>query len=298
MIPYRFPAWVAITLFSLVTLLSILDERDRNWYFEAKWSIALASISFGLSALICIGQLITAVREKIVATKTEGMLILVLVVLWCLAIPVIMSPGNGLALRDARIVDANLYFASWAAFASALFMFASYGQGTGRFDSVFASRWWLCLLISSAITLSATLRLKNELTACSGSARREQCRELRMGVALSGFSSAVAGGLILLGYTQSMSDMSGMIGLAASILVLVAWSVCVAYLTFDGGPGSNVGNLFFGTWVSFVLSLYLAMTHTQVALSSSTGSSSSPTSTTSNTRTSKAKKSSEQALPK
>lgn len=276
LIPYRFPAWLALSLFSLVTILAILDERDRNWHFEAKWSIALASISFGLSTLLCIGQLIQDVRQKIASTKTEGILIMILIVVWCLANIVIMSPGNGLALLDSRIVDANLYFASWAAFACALYIFASYGHSTGRLDTIFASRWWLCLLISSIITLSAALRLKSNLTVCLGSGRREQCRELRLGIALSAFSVAICAGVILLAYIQSsLSEYAGWIGLGASLLVALGWGFCVAFLTFDNGPGSNVGNLFFGTWVSFVLALHLALTHMQVAMASTTTTSSS-----------------------
>jgi hypothetical protein len=225
-IPYRFPAWLALTMFSLISLLAILDERNGNWYFEAKWSIALASISFGIGVLVCIVQLVNDARDKFVATKVEGSLILFLVIVWALAIPVIMAPSHGLAMVEGRIVDSNLYFASWAAFCSALFMFANYGRSMGgRLDSVFGSRWWLCLFISSCITMTAAIRLKNSWgTTCRDAAGREQCHELRLGIILSIASMAIGIGMVFLGVSNT--SLPQFVGVIAGLLVLTAWSVC------------------------------------------------------------------------
>jgi hypothetical protein len=260
-IPYRFPAWLALTMFSLISILAMLDERNNNWYFEAKWSVALASISFGVGAIVCILQLVNDARDKFVATKVEGSVILLLVIVWVLAIPVIMSPSHGLAMEAGKIVDSNLYFSSWAAFCSSLFMFASYGRSIGgRLDSFFGSRWWLCLFISSCITMTAAIRLKNSWgTTCRDSSGREQCQELRLGIILSIASMAIAIGMIFLGVSNT--SLPQFVGVIAGLLVLTAWSVCVARLTFGRGPGSPVGTLFFGTWISFFLALYLALSH-------------------------------------
>jgi hypothetical protein len=41
-----------------------------------------------------------------------------------------------------------------------------------------------------------------------------------------------------------------------SVFLLILWAFGVSYITFgDKAPGEYIGNLFFGTWISFVLVL-------------------------------------------
>lgn len=105
--------------------------------------------------------------------------------------------------------------------------------------------------------MTAIIRQKNSRATCRGGSGREICDELRLGLALSVASMATALAMVVMGVTGTSTP--HFVGFLAGIFVLVAWSVCVAYLTFDNGPASSVGNLFFGTWISFLLALYLAM---------------------------------------
>lgn len=43
----------------------------------------------------------------------------------------------------------------------------------------------------------------------------------------------------------------------ATLLQLVLWCFGVGYITFGTSPGSTIGNLFFGTWISFILTVFL-----------------------------------------
>lgn len=43
----------------------------------------------------------------------------------------------------------------------------------------------------------------------------------------------------------------------ATTLQLILWCFAVGYITFGTSPGSTIGNLFFGTWISFVLTVFL-----------------------------------------
>jgi uncharacterized protein (DUF486 family) len=46
--------------------------------------------------------------------------------------------------------------------------------------------------------------------------------------------------------------------LASSTLLFLFWCLGVAYVTFGfAAPGSRIGNLFFSTWVSFILSMII-----------------------------------------
>jgi hypothetical protein len=43
----------------------------------------------------------------------------------------------------------------------------------------------------------------------------------------------------------------------SSVLMVVLWSFGLGYTTFGDGPGKNIGNLYFSTWTSFLLSVLL-----------------------------------------
>jgi hypothetical protein len=45
--------------------------------------------------------------------------------------------------------------------------------------------------------------------------------------------------------------------LIASGVFLIMWCFGVGFITFGGGPGSTIGNLYFSTWISFILSIVM-----------------------------------------
>ena len=279
-LPCRLPVWIALVLFSLVSLLSILDENsnDKTRTFEVKWCIALSSISLGLSFLATLANMFESMREKFVATKLEGFVIVVSVIVWIRAIPVLMAPNQGLAMSQSIIVDANLYFASWLAFCCSLAMLGSFGGRLGEDSALgFMTKYWFCLFLASMITMTAALRLFRDNEACS-KVETEQCSKLRLGIALSIVSAIVTGIILIFALFIKTKTLSTVILLVASILVLAIWSVLVTFLTFKDGPGSRVGTLFFGTWISCILSLYLTVLNILIMAAPSGGSTAVPSS--------------------
>ena len=278
-LPCRLPVWIALVLFSLVSLLSILDESNaKTRTFEVKWCIALSSISLGLAFLATLANMSEGMRDKFLTTKVEGFTIIISVTVWILAIPVAMAPNHGLAMSQSIIVDANLYFASWLAFCCSLAMLGSFGGRLGDDSAMgYMTKYWLCLFLASMITMAAALRLFRDNEACS-TIETKQCDNLRMGIALSIVSAVVTGIILIFAFFLKTKTLSSAILLVASILVLAIWSVLVTFLTFKNGPGSRVGTLFFGTWISCILSLYLAVLNIYMMSASSGGSSSVPSS--------------------
>lgn len=276
LLPQRMPIWIALVVFSLVCLLSTLDEApsDRR-NFEMKWCIALSSISLVISFLASLANTSEGIRDKFVATKIEGTFIFLSVTVWILAVPVLMGPNQGLAVNQNTIVDANLYFSSWLAFCCSLAMLGSFGRD--RLDKGYLTKHWLCLFISSMITMTAALRMFRDNQDCSQK-ENEICSELRMGIALSIVSAAIASVILIFAFFVTNKNLSGVLLLVASILILALWVVLVVFLTFKNGPGSKVGTLFFGTWISCILALFLAVSYIHMVASSP-----SSTSTTSDT---------------
>jgi hypothetical protein len=288
LLPYRFPAWAALTMFSLISLLSILDERrsvngKKTWEFHEKWCLSLASISFAIGAIVSFLHCISTMRQKLIASSAEGALILIVVIIWVMAIPVIMGPNHDLAVSEDKIVDANLYFSGWMSFGLALYIFASFGREVGKLSYLHNGKWWLCLAISSLIAMTAAVRIFNN-THCDGR-EKVKCRDLRLGISLSIVSAFISVFLVAAPYILKDRALPSVAVLIAAIIVLVLWSILVAYLTFKNGPGSRVGNLFFAIWISFSLALYLV-----VSLLFATALASDGTTTTTSTPKSKEKK--------
>jgi hypothetical protein len=174
----------------------------------------------------------------------------------------ITTPDDGLAVNhNFQIDNANLYFSSWGAFMFALLLLASVGneRGVSAGRDAFARRW-LWLVVSSLVVMAASSRMFDGV--CQNNQfnmRGEFCRELKLGISLGVVSAVIAGVMTLLMYfSPSMIPMDFM-GMFLCVCVMVLWGVLVAYLTFDNGPASTVGNLFFGVWVSAILALDLGV---------------------------------------
>jgi hypothetical protein len=61
--------------------------------------------------------------------------------------------------------------------------------------------------------------------------------------------------------------MPSTVNASASFVMFFAWSLGVALLTFgDKSPGNEVGNLYFGCWVAFVLCLFMVSSNIKDAL--------------------------------
>jgi hypothetical protein len=278
-VPHRLSAWVALALFSLISLLSVIDEREYHgqWEFEEKWTVSLVSISFGLAVIVSFLHALTMDNFETV----EGAMTVLILVAWFCCIPVIMAPNHHLAVRGTSIVDANLYFSSWAAFSTSFYLFASVGYE--KITSVFSSldKWWIGLFVSSAVAMTAAMRTFNSKEDCSeNNQEREQCNELRLGISLSIASMVISGSIVIFAYFQKLSWRWAR--LAGSVIALIIWSILVAYLTFKNGPGSQVGNLFFGTWISFIVSLCLAVSYMQAAVADYKGATPTPSKTAKN----------------
>jgi hypothetical protein len=54
----------------------------------------------------------------------------------------------------------------------------------------------------------------------------------------------------------SAAPIQGLVG----ILLLAAWACGVSYITFGDGPGNELGNLYFATWISFILAMSITAT--------------------------------------
>jgi hypothetical protein len=67
---------------------------------------------------------------------------------------------------------------------------------------------------------------------------------------------------LLVAGLSSVPILQGLVG----VLLLASWACGVSYITFGDGPGSELGNLYFATWISFILAMSIAATASKLML--------------------------------
>jgi hypothetical protein len=94
--------------------------------------ISACSISVGFAFLSCLAYL--SMSDKFVGEKPEGFVSVFLLLIWVCGLPIIMNPSRSMAVTASStfglsvVINANLYFFSWAAFACIVYICGSYAR--------------------------------------------------------------------------------------------------------------------------------------------------------------------------
>jgi len=272
-VPFRLTAWILLVLSSAISVVSLIDERPSNnadeWDFELFWSVVLASIAGGVAMIMSIvhgAATLVQFQDVGVHEYVELAAVLVTVVAWIMVIPVVMNPDKELAIdaTTLNIIDANLYFSCWWGFMASLALFVYHGGEA--LTSRNLSREWICLIIASLVsTMAASNRIDTNCSSTSTISTQTDgwCKDLRIAVSLATFSAACAATItigLFLGERLAKYFKQWVLLMVAAV-VLGLWVVLVALLTFKDGAAKQVGTLFFGIWISALLSLYICLQH-------------------------------------
>jgi hypothetical protein len=128
----RFQAWFASADFAAFLSRRAAHRNTDTWDKDDKGEWVLSDFIIIL-VVACVGALATMFIKKLfVGRLLEGALSLLMVILWCAGLPPVMNPDNSIAVTGAynapTIINPNLFFFSWVAFAGSLFIFGSYLQ--------------------------------------------------------------------------------------------------------------------------------------------------------------------------
>jgi hypothetical protein len=187
------------------------------------------------------------------------------IVLWGFGIPVIMNPNNSIAVSYTEVNNANLYFASWAAFCCCMWIVGSQAQETCGLDmTTVAPRKAKSygLVASSLVVMGSSIRIfksfKCQRTEMSGV---QVCRQTKFAISAGVIGFCVA---VLWTYASHRGLLTHHQGVVVSNYelygsggLLVLWVFGLAFITFGQGPGHSIGNLYFATWVSLIISIFL-----------------------------------------
>jgi len=171
-----------------------------------------------------------------------------------------MNPENEIAvrgiaaLRETTVINANLYFFSWGAFAACLFLTGSLMQESAGIDLKATPRktvGWTCLTASSLVVMGSAVRIFK--TQDCNDVSDSFCKRTKFAVSLGAVGFFLAGILTVL----AAQGLNLACETASATLMLCLWCFGLGYLTFGESPGNDVGNLYFATWFSFIICVFL-----------------------------------------
>jgi len=137
--------------------------------------------------------------------------------------------------------------------------------GTGTKNAKFDKVLWVVLVATSLIVMSSAVRLWKHRD-CEN-LETTNCRRLEYSFSLGVISGVVAFCWLLIG-----ARLPVLADAILSLLMLVLWCLAVAYTTFgDASPAYTLGNLYFSTWLSFIISCRLIAAGIQNVIASMKG---------------------------
>ena len=282
----RFSLWIAFWVFATVTLGSSVEIVSHLWEKlanencsfpmthtgtikqkneidnpneAAKWAIACSAITFSVAAIVSIMHLIPIASACIVGTVTEGIISFVLMGFWTATVAIVTKPSNKLAfVSTSREINANLFFFSWAGFVTSLVLFISYLKSAVGVDLLGSMHQrgarltsWAALIATSFIIMGSSLRVMNSHCSPNKQQTEEYCIRTKLGISLGAIGLAFA----LLVVTLKLFCRVGSViyEFVPALILAILNGVGVAFITSNNGPGSTIGNLYFGSWISFLV---------------------------------------------
>lgn len=260
----RFNAWWLLTAFSIVVLTAVSTQtKDLDRDAAQKWALAAPSVTLALGALATLAH--GFARDRFVGTPIEGGLVTLCLGFWAGGLPVIMNPDNDIAVTTGGgVLNANIYFFSWGAFASVLVLSGSFAREMMEVESprpgLKRTLWWFALCAASLVVMASASRVfrnpDGSPVSCKDSSITDSdyCRRTKLGVSLGVVSAVIA--LVM---SLVCSRLHCTVEAFVAVIMLIMWCFAVGYDTFgDNSPATSIGNFYFSTWACFILSLLLA----------------------------------------
>lgn len=155
---------------------------------------------------------------------------------------------------DGSVSNGNIFYFSWMGFLTSSVLLISFLQSAMQVyvpSELSSSRfkYWATLFASSIVVLGSSGDFFNRM--CGGSGGRNYCNRCILGIITGSFTTLLS--LIIIIMTIMKGHVPFVIECGSSLIMLVFNALTVGFLTSDKGPGAPLGNLYYFSWLSFVL---------------------------------------------
>jgi hypothetical protein len=186
---------------------------------------------------------------------------------WLVDLLITMHSDDSWAVNEiGEIRMANLYYFSWGAIIVAGMQMMSYARllfGHENKNEMFVV--WAALVKVCMVILGASLHVWHGISdSCRGGLEDELEQGGSSFCARTKLAIGIAGTGILCGWAVTISRILGCpiperfrthIEMGISVILIIVFGVGLAFITGIGGPGQSVGDLFYSSWIAFVVSL-------------------------------------------
>ena len=246
------------------------DLEDAN--SAAKWAVACSAITFSVTALVLLAHMIPVASTIVVGSKIEGLLTFLLMGFWTATVSIVTNTDNDLGAVQSdtnQVNNGNLYYFSWAGFVLAIVLFVSYLRSAYGLDLVDAMKGrasrlthWAGMLAAAMVVMGSSARVFTQ--DCDTNENDEvqfptaYCTRTKFAIALGAIG--VFFSLVVVAVKLVCSSATPFtLEFAVSSLLTVMNTFGVAYITSNSGPGRAIGNLYYFSWISFIISAVIAV---------------------------------------
>lgn len=235
------------------------DEKELDQAFGE----VLPMLSLVLTLIMIVSHLQPTLQAMVIGTRAETSITLVCLAFSITLVAIITGPGHGLAVdNDGSIAYGNQYYFSWVSLFTMLYLtqflierkFGINVTDTMRMRSKSFSYWVALVFCSIVVMGSSSEYYGRNCSGKGGNKPQPFCSRTAFGISV---------GLVGLVFASGIVAMKIMHGVAASYLIEVGFAMWlfilylleVGFVTDNQGPGAPLGNLYYFSWISFLLTV-------------------------------------------
>lgn len=228
-------------------------------------------------AVVCACQFLLCLQKQIYQIVSQmwlGGLISIVTFGICMATLVITmhSESSWAVNAIGEIEAANLYYFVWASIFTAALQMASYlDKFLGVQSEEYITAIWIAVGKVCFVVLGGGYHIWHNISStCTLDEIRSRtvtfCSRTILAIAVSFTGMAVTGLitsiriLFALRCSGSMVRPRAHLEMIMSLFLVLLFGVALALITGIGGPGESVGDLFYGSWLAFLISIILVKT--------------------------------------
>jgi len=248
--------WTIQMFLSMIVLCAMSENfPPSDLSIKELFAYAVSGFSVALSMIMSIMYYVKRSKRFVGGTIFELVGATLLLGLWIGAAVIIQDPKNDIASTidlstGVEFVDeANLYFFTWFALFSNVYLVASFFRDVTTIN--YRMLGWISVLLTSLILLGISRHLTEDICDADDGVI---CFRIKYASVASGVASFIAFVASVLTYQSKITSNTGVVLVSPNALVYPFGAVL---LTSSDGPGRTLGTIYFTVWIGSIVSILL-----------------------------------------
>lgn len=207
-----------------------------------------------------------AVGSVVLGTKAETSIIITCLAFAIVLVAIITGPGHGLAVdNDGSIAFGNQYYFSWVGLFTTFIITQNLIASRFGVNVMESMRnrsksfsYWMALIFCSIVVMGSSSEYYGRRCSAAGNNKPQPfCSRCVFGITVGLIGIIFASGIVIMKITRGITAPYLMeVGIVFWLFLLYLFEV--AFITDNSGPGAPLGNLYYFSWISFLLTIAIA----------------------------------------